>query len=231
VFTDAGVSIDATNYPNMFTSYYPYGGAIALAIDLELRSKFNKSLDDVMRVLWQKHGKTEIPYTVPDVQAALAATTGNNAYAADFFAKYIYGHDPIDYSQLFAPANYAVKKANAGKAWLGRVVLDSGRNGITVQNNTVLNTPLYTAGVDVNDVLLELDGQKLFERKDVEEILRRHKPGDSISISFRHRNNTINRALKLAEDPAVKIEDATPASTDKQLLFRKEWMDAKGTLM
>ena len=34
VFADAGVSIDPNNQANMFTSYYTYGGAIALALDL-----------------------------------------------------------------------------------------------------------------------------------------------------------------------------------------------------
>ncbi|MFX8266491.1 hypothetical protein ABTL47_19285, partial [Acinetobacter baumannii] len=65
VFVDAGVAVDKTNYPNMFSSYYPYGAAIALALDLELRTKFTiLSVDVYMTALWKKFGKTEIAYSL-----------------------------------------------------------------------------------------------------------------------------------------------------------------------
>lgn len=204
VFTDAGVSVDATNYPNMFTSYYPYGGAIGLALDLELRSRFNKTLDDVMKVLWQKHGKTEIPYTIPDVQKAVAVTTGNEAYATNFFRKYVYAHEAIDYSQLFSSANYKLKSVTEGKAWFGRPTFDSVASGMKISANTVRNTPLYAAGLDVNDVIIEMDGRKLHAIKDVDDILNKHKPGESISITYLHRNKPIQTTLELKENPWLK---------------------------
>ena len=58
VFVDAGVSVDKTNYPNIFASYYPYGGAIALALDLELREQYQKTLDDLMKAALEKIRKT-----------------------------------------------------------------------------------------------------------------------------------------------------------------------------
>lgn len=46
------------NTPNAVVSYYAKGALIALALDLEIRNFTNqkKSLDDVMRLLWKKHG-------------------------------------------------------------------------------------------------------------------------------------------------------------------------------
>ncbi len=38
-FTDAATAIDRTNLANTFISYYTYGAAIALALDLSLREQ------------------------------------------------------------------------------------------------------------------------------------------------------------------------------------------------
>ena len=48
------------NAPNAIVSYYAKGALIALALDLRLRagSRGARSLDDVMRLLWQRHGQT-----------------------------------------------------------------------------------------------------------------------------------------------------------------------------
>jgi predicted metalloprotease with PDZ domain len=47
------------NSPNSIVSYYAKGALVALCLDLEIRhqSKHRKSLDDVMRLLWQKLGR------------------------------------------------------------------------------------------------------------------------------------------------------------------------------
>ncbi|MBK8058338.1 MAG: hypothetical protein IPK33_10800 [Gemmatimonadetes bacterium] len=54
-FTDAAVSIDPQNKGNTFISYYPFGQAIGLALDLTLRAR-GKTLDDFMREMWTSHG-------------------------------------------------------------------------------------------------------------------------------------------------------------------------------
>ena len=45
------------NTPNAVVSYYAKGALVALALDLTLRSA-GASLDDLMRLLWQRHGET-----------------------------------------------------------------------------------------------------------------------------------------------------------------------------
>lgn len=48
------------NAPNAIVSYYAKGALVALALDLTLRYRSDShcSLDDVMRALWQRHGRT-----------------------------------------------------------------------------------------------------------------------------------------------------------------------------
>jgi predicted metalloprotease with PDZ domain len=45
------------NTPNAVVSYYAKGALVALALDLTLRNA-GASLDDLMRVLWQRYGET-----------------------------------------------------------------------------------------------------------------------------------------------------------------------------
>jgi predicted metalloprotease with PDZ domain len=229
VFTDAGVSVDRTNYPNMFTSYYPYGGSIALSLDLELRTRFNKSMDDVMRELWKKHGKTEKPYVLDDVQNAIATVTNNKAYAANFFTTYVYHPGMFDYNKLYAPFNYSVQPAEQGEAWLGDVeFITSTDNRVIVNSNTIRNTPLYNAGVDFGDAIMQLDGNALSSDTVISNILSAHKPGDEIKLTYSHRNNIVERTVVLKQNPRLQIVTKnTGTLTKEQETLRSNWMAAK----
>jgi predicted metalloprotease with PDZ domain len=226
VFVDAGVSVDRTNYTNMYSSYYPYGGAIALALDLELRTKFNKTLDDYMTALWKCFGKTEIPYTIPGLEETLAQVTGNKTYAADFFSKYVTGHSSFDYKPLLEKAGLLLKKANAGKAWLG----GNFREGGIINLNTAIGTPLYDAGLDVDDQVLQLDQKPVAKLTEINDILAQHKPGDIVPIVYKHRNETKTTTITLGENPIYTIttfEQEGMTVTNDMLQFRKSWLGSQ----
>src|SRR5690554_1984558 len=71
-FVDASRAVDANNRVNTFISYYTYGSVLGLGLDLMLREMDKGlSLDGMMQLMWEKFGKTEIPYTVRDIQATL----------------------------------------------------------------------------------------------------------------------------------------------------------------
>ena len=53
------------------------------------------TLDHLMREMWRRHGSPEIPYTVDDIEAALARVTGDAAFARDFFHRYVRGSDVL----------------------------------------------------------------------------------------------------------------------------------------
>lgn len=230
VFVDAGVAVDKTNYFNNYASYYPYGGAIALALDLELRSKYNKTLDDLMQTAWKKFGKPEIPYTVPGLQDALATVTGDKKFAETFFAKYIYGHEPIDYNALLAPAGFTLKKASEGKAWIGTPRYLE-KEGLLINTPTLRDAPLYEAGLDVDDKIETLDGQPIHAQGDLTAILNSHRPGDKLAITYKHEEDEKTSTLTLQENPALVLtsfEKAALPVTPAIHAFRKSWLGAKG---
>lgn len=225
VFADAGVSIDRTNYPNMFTTYYYYGGALALALDLQLRTQFNKSLDVFMQEMWKRFGKNEKAYTLPEMQAALASVS-NASFADNFFKKYVYDSQSINYAQLLQAAGCTLQKMAEGKAWIGntRINLNSDKQ-LVVVSPTVRNTPVYDAGVDIDDVLLQLDGKDLKQLQDIDNILSAHKPGDVVKIVYLHRNERVERDMTIKESPFVKIVPSKKGNnlSTSQMNFLSSW--------
>jgi predicted metalloprotease with PDZ domain len=229
VFTDAGVSFDRTNYPNIFSSYYEQGAAIALALDLELRSRYKQSLDAVMQLLWKRFGKAGKPYQVKDVQEIVAAVSGDAAFADLFFKQHLYQSSPIDYERLLSIANYTLQTVQPGSAWIGNEDLQSSGSGVIVAGNTVQKSPLYTSGIDVKDILIELDGEAVIEPQQVYNIVSRHKPGDSIRTTYLHRGKKIVTTIVIQQDPAVAIYQKNKQATAQQVEFREQWMGSKVT--
>jgi predicted metalloprotease with PDZ domain len=240
VFADAGVSVDQLNSGNIFTSYYTYGGATALALDLRLRSEFNLTLDNFMRQLWLTHGKTEKPYTVTDLQAVLAKVT-NPAFAADFFKRYINGTEKNDYQQLLARAGFVLRKAQAGKAWIGRIGavprrgssgqtnISAGAIGIPITSPTTKDTPLYKAGIDAGDVILKADGTAV-DAAGLTAAVAAKNPGDKIILTYKNRTGEHETTLTLEENPTLEVvtfEKAGRELTKQQQDFRNSWLSSK----
>jgi len=241
VFADAGVSIDPNNNNNVFTSYYFYGGAIALALDLRLRSDFNLTLDDYMRTVYLNRGKVMKPYTIPDLQADLAQVTKNPKFAEEFFKKYIYGLDKNDYAALLAKAGLLLRKAAEGKAWAGplSVAQNRGRSGVTrtagsaglpIQSSTVQGTPIYKAGLDAGDVILKADGKEIADAKSFTDIIAAKNVGDKLVVNYKNRTGEHETTITLEENPALEVvtfEKAGKTLTKEQEIFRSNWLSSK----
>jgi predicted metalloprotease with PDZ domain len=248
-FTDAAVSIDPQNRANIFISYYTYGAGIALAIDLSLRARGGKTLDDFMRTMWRNHGKPEIPYTLDDARRALATASGDSAWAWDFWKHYIAGHELPDYPGLLANAGIAVRKAQPGTAWIGDYQFrppvsnpgaapGGGRQGfanqtvapLTINSNVLIGSPLYDAGLERGDRIIGVDGKEFSAEADFRGAIAAHKPGDKVIIAFEGRAGRREVGMTLAENPALQVvafEDAGMNPTDQQLAFRAKWLSTR----
>jgi len=234
-FVDGGRTVDRTNWSNTVTSYYPFGGAIALALDLTLRGRSDSrvSLDDFMRAMWLKFGKpggregyVDRSYTVADAEAALAEVAADRAFAHEFFRRYIQGHDVADYASLLARAGFTLRKRNPGRAWLGDLRFDS-RNGLRLNSLVAPTWPIYSSGIDQDDELNDVDGQAMRSESELATVLQRHKPGDTIAIRYTDRTARPRTAsVRLAEDPHADVV-AIASPSDAQKAFRDRWLGAK----
>jgi predicted metalloprotease with PDZ domain len=238
-FIDMGRTIDRTNWSSTVISYYPFGAAVALAMDLSLRDRTDSrvSLDDFMRAMWIKYGKpggvregyVDRPYTIADAEATLAEVSRDGAFARDFFARYIEGHDVAEYERLLGHAGFVVRKRNAGHAWLGDLRLEF-RNGVRVAGLVPPTWPIYAAGIDQDDELQQVDGQRITADNDLVAALSRHTPGDQVTIVFVDRTGAAKTAaVALAEDPHLEVApiESVGTLTAAQKAFRDRWLKAR----
>ncbi|RSK36192.1 M61 family metallopeptidase [Hymenobacter metallilatus] len=233
-FVDAAAAIDPNNRPNTYLSYYYIGAANALALDLELRSRYKTDLDTYMRTLWQQHGAQQNyaparPYTLRDLQRVLGQVTKDTAFAGQFFRQHITGHQLPAYEELLAPAGLLVRRARAGQTTLA-ARLQFNPDSTATLGTTLLGSPLYQAGLDREDVLLLLDGRKLINAKEVQALLAAHKPGDTLPVEYRSRGLVRTGSVTLQEDNALEVvtyEQAKRPVTRAQKKFRAEWLNGK----
>ena len=233
-FTDAARSNDPTNYGYTFINYYPYGSALALALDLSLRERSGGkiTLDDYMRALWRVHGKPAAapgyvakPYTLADARARLADLVDDRAFADDFFSRYVEGREVPDYRALLARAGVVVRKRNAGEAWTGAAIDGAGR--VTALRGLMAwGTPAFEAGLEHDDVLTSIDGKPFNAAA-----LKNRKPGDKVRFEVRHVGGaTGTGVLTFGEDPteqAVLAEASGTSLSPEQKAFRAAWLGSK----
>jgi predicted metalloprotease with PDZ domain len=231
-FVDAATAIDPQNRQNTFISYYTWGAGIGLALDLTLRQRFNRTLDDYLKELWVQYGRTELPYTVADARAVLGNVVGDHAFAADFFGRFIEGQEATDYAALLAQAGLLVRPAAAGGAWLGDVTWGELGGRIVLQAGPLVGTPIYAAGLDRGDRLLTIDGRPATSAAVVNEVLAARRPGDTVAVTFESRGQSVAAAIRLAESPRVEVltlEEAGQTPTAAQLAFRQRWLGDRAT--
>lgn len=232
-FVDAATAVDRNNRSNTFVSYYTWGEAIGLGLDLSIRSKFSGlSLDDVMRRMWQKFGKPEIPYTNEDVRLVLGEVTGDQRFANQFFDRYIYGKDVVDYQTLLANAGLLLRKAKSGKATLGPVSLNYDGGKARITSGTILNTPLYRAGLNRGDKIVKIGSTLITNKQDWDLVTSAGKPGDTIAVEYEQRGIKKSGTMSFDEDPLLEIlpyEHASLAVTEAMRAFRASWLGSKAT--
>lgn len=232
-FVDAATAVDRNNRSNTFISYYTWGEAIGLGLDLSIRSKFpGLSLDDLMRGMWQKFGKPEKPYTNEDIRIVLGEVTGDQRFANEFFEKYIYGKEAVDYQSLLGNAGLLLRKARAGKATLGPVFLNYDGGKATIATATILNSPLYRAGLDRGDKILKIGSTAITSKQEWDSLVSDAKPGEKIAIEYEQRAAKKSGTLTFDEDSTLEIvpyEHASMPVTDAMEAFRASWLGRKST--
>ena len=222
-FVDAAVSVDPQNRGNTFISYYTWGAAVGLAMDLSIRTTYpGATLDDVMRRMWEVHGKPFRPYTVADVESALARVTSPE-FAETFFDAYVRGREVPDYEELLRAAGYVLAPARPDRAVLAFEGLDFTAEGARVTGYPSVWSPLYEAGISRNDRILTVDGREIRSATDLRRALDGKRVGDVVSVRFRGRLGQSEVDVTLGQDPAWTVTLDAAASEDA-VDFRRVWL-------
>lgn len=239
-FIDGFRPVDPTNFSHTIISYYTWGSALALGLDLSLRAASNGkvTLDDYMRALWRVHGKpggpvpglVGKPYTLRDLRDRLAEVTGSRSFANEFFDRYVEGREAMDYAALVQPAGLVLRPRAPGSPWIGQISLDVGDAGATITSYLAPGSPAYEAGLDQGDVIKAIDGEALTSQARLQEIFRRRRPGDRVTVEYLRRGTPAATTLTIGESPMlelVTLESTGGTLTDAQRAFREAWLGSK----
>lgn len=189
------------NTPNSGVNYYAKGALVALALDLKLRAESNRrvSLDDVMRTLWQRHGKEEDSPGIGDDDIRLIAEELSGIPLASFFATAVQSTDELPLAGLLE--QFAVRLRRAAASKTPRLGVQTDNDGNEVRLTTVYaDSPAQAAGLSAGDLLVAIDGLRVTP-KTLERLLSRRKAGQSVDVLAFRRDELLSFSVEL-EPPA-----------------------------
>ncbi|MEN3275776.1 MAG: hypothetical protein V7631_1566 [Massilia sp.] len=203
------------NSPNAIISYYTKGSLIALTFDLTIRAKTagTKSLDDVMRALWERYGRDFYPsvgrgVTEQEVEALFDEVSGLKL--RNLFEKYVRGLDELPLAKLFAP--FGVKLVDERKS--GKPSLDAGigRDPLGAKLTQVHEGgAAHQAGLSALDVVIAIDGLRVNGNpSNVDTLLSRYRVGDKVTLHAFRRDELMAFDVTLQGDrvPGITLSQA-----------------------
>ena len=169
------------NAINNQISYYDKGDLVNFLLDLEIRKASNgaKSLDDVMRALYNEFYKKGKNYTPADYQKLSERMAGKSLN--DFFEKYVRGRNEIDYNSILD--GFGLRLAIGGgreAAYLGASLRQEGdKLNVTALS---VDTPAYEQGLNTGDQIVAIDGNRASQTF-LQEYLAEKKVGDKVKLT------------------------------------------------
>jgi predicted metalloprotease with PDZ domain len=198
------------NAPNSIVSYYTKGSLIGFALDLSIRAKTGgkKSLDDVMRALWQRYGRDFYNgggrgVTPAEAEALFDEISGGRF--KPFFDKYVRGTEDLPLAKLLAP--FGVKYNDERKSAKPSFDANLGRDGNDCKLSAVHeNGAAHRAGLSAGDILIAVDGLRV-TATNLDNLLSRYAVGESIQVMAFRRDELMSFDLVLQGDrvPGVTL--------------------------
>jgi predicted metalloprotease with PDZ domain len=219
------------NAPNAIVSYYAKGSLIGLALDLTIRRETGgkKSLDDVMRALWQCYGRHFYRQdggrgvTDDEVEALVEEVSGLKL--KKFFDRYVRGTADLPLQELLA--GFAVELADDRKEGKPALGARTARDGSDCKLASVYEGgAAHRAGLSAGDVLVALDGLRV-TASNLENLLKRYRVGDKVSVQAFRRDELMQFSLKLAADDAPQWSLRAAAKPAASVRLRSGWSGGK----
>jgi predicted metalloprotease with PDZ domain len=197
---------------NTTVSYYLKGGLVMFGLDLRIRrlTRNTRSLDDVLRAMWQRYGEPRVPY--PDeLQPVFEEAAG--VELGDIFEQQIRGTADPDLRadlgffgvELRTSADPATATDGATGTWLG--VAASGTKVSTVFDGS----PAHVAGISPGDELIAVDGLRATSDGELRSLLSTRKIGEPVRFSLFRRHRLLEVGVRLDHAPPTRYELATVA--------------------
>lgn len=202
------------DYANATYSFYNKGELVSLLLDLTIRRATNggRSLDDVVRLMWEEYGKPRRGLEEDGFERLVARV----ADVGDFFARYVDGVEPLPYAELFEAAGVAFASATRGGASLAAKLKSS--NGLLVVDAVIRGGAGMEAGLLPGDELMSIDGVRVRSAEDVDAALA----GIAETAELEITRAGMTKRLTLAARPDPRPEIRLAIEGDSEL--REGWL-------
>jgi predicted metalloprotease with PDZ domain len=202
------------NSNNSQISYYLKGEMVSLLLDLFIRSRHEnqRSLDDVMRRMWQQFGKPEVGFTAQQLREIIESVAETNLET--FFAHCLDSTEELPFDEYLEPFGLKIKADEAGDAILFTGMTVKTENGKEMIKFVEANSPAEKAGINAGDELLAIDGLRV-SAEQLKERLQDYEAGDTIQVSLFHQDELRSLSVKLAASrptrfQVVPVDSPTP---------------------
>lgn len=223
-FVDASTSVDPVNRENTFISYYSYGSVLGLALDLSLREN-GLNLDDFMKQVWDTYGKTEIPYSIKNLNKSLNTYAGEE-FGDNFFNNFIYKSDMPKYTELLNSVGVSLSR-EPNSAYFGAAVSVTDDLTGKIQANTKIGSPAYKAGLDKDDIITSINEKPFPNGLQFDTFIKEFKPGERLKIEFDRYGSKKTTEVILESDPnyTIALKEKNGEEPSKKILkARKDWL-------
>ncbi len=201
------------NSGNSQISYYLKGAMVSLFLDLLIRAKYRnqRSLNDVMRKMWQQFGQPEIGYTPEQLKSVIESVAGRDL--TNFFQRYIDGTEELPFNDYLAPFGLQLVAETGEEPYLGvRASTEHGREMIKF---VAAGSPAQLAGIDAGDELLAINGVKV-TASGLSDRLKDYQPNDTIQVTIFHQDLLSSRTVTLAHPLPIKYQVISVQNPDTE---------------
>ena len=156
------------NTPNSVVSYYGKGALLALGLDLQIRNftKGRKSLDDLMRLIWQEHGLTMngIEENGLDTLISRLLGSGFQKIWSQFKTEYIFGTADLPLEKWFNPRLIKVSSKSLAKMEMVKLAFGiryTDDKGWLKLTHVLDGGVAQAAGLAPSDLISSVNGQRV----------------------------------------------------------------------
>ena len=212
------------NSMNNQISYYDKGELVNMMLDLKIREASNgtKSLDDVMRALYNDFYKKGKNYTPADYQHLAEVAAGVSL--DDFFSKYVRGTAEVDWNSFLNGIGLEIKKSGGGKPYLGAQLTEA--NGSLTVRAIPAGSPAYEQGLNTGDQIVAVDGYRA-TNSFLSTRMANKKVGDKIKLTIFRFDKLRDIEITLGADPQKMYSISQLANpTAEQQTLEKQYLNA-----
>ncbi len=231
-FFDRSPQMQETNFANTTISYYNKGTILGMLLDLGIRARTDgaKSLDDLMRSMYQKFFEAPLSsyylpgrgYQEDDILAALNAVSG--ADFTDFFEHYVRGTAPLPYKEVLAKAGVQLTESvEPGSSPTIGALTQQADNGVKIVA-VIPGGSAERAGLSRDDILINVDELSL-ATEDLNSRLKMYTPGAEVPFAVQRHFGRLRITVRLDPAPPDHYSiDEVKGATREQLKIREGWL-------